>query len=341
MEEIKLNKLILHPEFYNTIEELRKVNVNSSKEPIQMDFDFSFDTFPPNGKLKLLTKKKQKLDFKNGEILFQSNKLLIGGYDESTWDFMSLEGSAFITSHSYVLVGKNDYIPINYLTNYFYTRSELISNNNNRLLIFTDDPKSDAKSQYATDRSNFLEKYTPENSILFVDGPMIGGQMNHITREMVECLNLKNISPIFFVKNSTSNLVTDNVPAFKGKYNSDMHWSSKELAEGEITNFFIYEDQINNKNSKIFFYFKPFIDTSPQRIELHLETYNFIKSKIMDILDLIYFLILVNGDKKNPQIRPIAIAEKYARETLKIIDYRKLLKTVGLIPTMNQERGFN
>lgn len=55
-------------------------------------------------------------------------------------------------------------------------------------------------------------------------------------------------------------------------------------------------------------------------------------------MDLVYYLLLVQGDLKNPQIRPIAIAEKYARKTLQLIDINKLTYGSGLIPTMNQDR---
>ena len=48
-----------------------------------------------------------------------------------------------------------------------------------------------------------------------------------------------------------------------------------------------------------------------------------------------------NGDKKNPQVRPIAIAEKFARQTRKFTNVQKLIKDSGLIPTMNEERGFS
>ena len=57
-----------------------------------------------------------------------------------------------------------------------------------------------------------------------------------------------------------------------------------------------------------------------------------------EIMDLIYYLLLVQGDLRNPQVRPIAIAEKYARETIHLVDINKLTRDSGLIPTMNQER---
>jgi hypothetical protein len=65
-----------------------------------------------------------------------------------------------------------------------------------------------------------------------------------------------------------------------------------------------------------------------------------IKDKFNDILDLVLYLLLVNGSKKNPQIRPIKIAEDYARSALQRNFCERLIKGSGLVPTMNQERGF-
>ena len=80
---------------------------------------------------------------------------------------------------------------------------------------------------------------------------------------------------------------------------------------------------------------------SPQRIEMHPITYAKNEDRMADLLNAISYLMIANGDKSNPQIRPIAIAEKFARETKKHVNIRKKLKSAGLVPTMNQERGFN
>ena len=55
-------------------------------------------------------------------------------------------------------------------------------------------------------------------------------------------------------------------------------------------------------------------------------------------MNMMYYYLLVQGDVKNPQIRPIAIAENYARETLKILDIGKIIKEIGITPTVNQVR---
>jgi hypothetical protein len=81
-------------------------------------------------------------------------------------------------------------------------------------------------------------------------------------------------------------------------------------------------------------------DLSPIRVEMHTETYKKYIQHIETILNMIYYLLLVQGDYRNPQVRPIAISEKYARAVLKYIDVHKLFKEMKFTPTMNQARGF-
>jgi hypothetical protein len=40
----------------------------------------------------------------------------------------------------------------------------------------------------------------------------------------------------------------------------------------------------------------------------------------------------------NPQVRSIAVAEAFARTTLKLVNFEQIMKELGIIPTMNQER---
>jgi len=53
---------------------------------------------------------------------------------------------------------------------------------------------------------------------------------------------------------------------------------------------------------------------------------------------VIYYLFLLHGDYKNPQIRPVAVAEKYAREVLGLINPYAFMKSTGITPTINQTR---
>jgi hypothetical protein len=57
-------------------------------------------------------------------------------------------------------------------------------------------------------------------------------------------------------------------------------------------------------------------------------------------MDIAYYFYLVQGETKNSQIRPIAIAEKFARESKKMYNLNKLMLESKLQPTMNQARGF-
>ena len=56
------------------------------------------------------------------------------------------------------------------------------------------------------------------------------------------------------------------------------------------------------------------------------------------IMELILYLLLVQGIKANPQLRPIAIAEAYARAVLKFIDINKYFEEAKITPTLNQIR---
>jgi hypothetical protein len=279
----------------------------------------------------------KQLDKKKGCSLAQ-NQYNISAYDESFNKYFSLAGSGLLTSHSLIVHGDSDYLSSNNLTFYFYTRSDEICNKS-EYIKKSEDTNLDSRRDYSKDRTDFIIETTPENCVLFIDGPLIGGVNNPDNIRMNEILLSKNVIPIFIVKNSNSNMVTDNIPSLKGKFNSDMHWAYTFQKAGTRTNFFKYEDIYNDEFSKIFCYLKTF-DISPQRIEFHPKTYEKYQDIMEDMMDMIYYLTLVQGDLKNPQLRSIAIAEKFARETLDLFDMGNLMRSLGLVPTMNQERGF-
>ncbi len=330
------NKLIIHPNFYKVISDLNKRNVIMPYQPLDDSYDFNQNVFPPNGKLSSTLKsiKKYKLNMHNGEK-FDDEELAILAYDESVMKYLALEGTAYFVSHSLVLL-RNEYIPINYITFSFYTKSSEIASKS-EVIKNTKNIEIENKKDYIQDRINFLLEHTPKNSILFIDGPLIGGDYYTYMIQSIKKFLEKNIITIFFVKNSSSNLVTDNIEELKNKYNSDLHWSHSFLKNGEYTNFFKYHDLVNPKNAKMFCYLKAG-EFSPLRVEVNLETYSKYKKLIFKILDFIYYMILVQGDKKNPQMRLIAIAEKYAREFIKMIPLEKILNSSLINPTMNQAR---
>jgi len=335
----RLNKLLFHPKFTDTIADINKLNVRLPKNPVNEEIDFQSHSFPPDGELvtNIEEIRAYPLDAHRGMETISNDRAIVA-YDESINRYSTLEGESFLTSHSLIVMGLDDYIPVNLITFYFYTRSKNIAEDSISIR-YSDSPEVQSKKDYINDKIDFLIKFVPEHSILLIDGPLIGGDYYVLMISAINRFLKKDIIPIFFVKNSTSNLVTDNLKEYKYKFNSDMHWAYKFLKVGERTNLFKYVDRKNKANAKIFCYIKAY-DLSPQRIEFHSETYRTYKSLISSILDLIYYLILVQGDTKNPQARPIAIAEKYARETLKLIDINKIIKKSNLVPTMNEGRGF-
>lgn len=331
------NKIIIHPSFEETIKELKELNIKLPKIGTAENWDFDLVPFPKDGNLvtNLEDIKPYKLDKVNGQDLIDS-KYPILAYDESIQNFMALEGISYFLSHAIVIHGKDDYIPSILISLRFYTRAKPIIKKSKNI-IESDNPTVDSKAAYAKERSKFILDTTPDNSIIFIDGPLIGGQINNITVKLNRDLLKKNVIPLFIVKNSSSNLVTQNINTLKGNYNSDMHWCFRALKPGERTNLFSYIDKYNPNNGKVFCYLKSF-NASPQRVELHIETYKKYPSLINSLMDLIYYLILVQGNLKNPQVRSIAIAEKFARTALKMFDLKILLKKIGLTPTINESR---
>lgn len=332
------NKLFFHPLFKDTIAEINRLNIQLPPNPSDLEMDFHLDTNPLNGELvsKVEDIKNYSLNKKKGEKFVQSKRTLCA-YDESINSYLGLEGTAYLTSHSLIAHYKEEYLPLNYLTFYFYTRAETYSKKSN-VIKYSTNIEVDSKKDYVNDRNEFIIKNTPSNSIIFIDGSLFGGDVNFQAFQLNEKLLEKNVIPLFFVKNSYSCMATDHIEELKGKYNSDLHWAYNFLHTGERTNLFKYTDQLNKKDySKLFFYIKAF-NTSPQRVEFHTRTFEKYRYEIPEIFDLIYYLLLVQGDLKNPQIRSISIAEKYARATLKLINVNQIMKKSGIIPTMNQER---
>ena len=339
-EKLNLNKLVLHPKFNDTINELNRLRIQLPEHPLQTDLDFHLYNFPDNGEIitNIEEIKSYTLNAKKGQKLSRG-EIIISAYDESINKFSSLEGEAVLISHSQVIHRTYDYIPSNYLTFYFYTRSKNYAQKS-RYIKYSKEPEIESKKDYAIDRTLFIENNTPNNAIMFIDWPLIGKQMSSYTIELNNNLLKKNVVPIFFIKNSSSDLVTSHIKEIKNEYNSDMHWAFNFLKVGQRTNFFKYVDKYNKQNGKIFCYLKTF-NVSPQRVEFHINTFKKYQDLLSDLMDLIYYLQLVQGDPKDPQLRTIKIAEKYARETLKLINLTSLMRRAGIVPTINQERfGF-
>lgn len=332
-----LNKIVLHKNYLQTIKEIHSFATPDPQQtiPVEQGIRLS-DLIIQNAQL-VPCEKMEKIrcvpaQLENG--IFK--KRYIAAYDESFMNFACLEGIAYFTCHAMVLLGDEAYAPICYLTANFYTRSKSL-NTKLKTIRVIENPEREFNKDYNIDKVEFLKENAPDGVILLIDGPIIGGDYYTYVTEAIDEFHKRDIIPIFFVKNSTSNLVTENIKDLAGKYNSDMHWAYNYLKPGERTSFFLYRDTYNTANSKVFSYLRAF-NVGPQRIEMHYTTYNRYKDILPGLLNMVFYLILVQGDQHNPQVRPVAVAEKYAREVLRMINVAKIMRASGLMPTMNQER---
>ena len=290
---------------------------------------------------------KYRLDPYNGEKAYKEDGTLISAYDESIAKYSALECKMLYVSHSLVTIYKDEYYPINFLAPMIVTASEKIfkklSEKNEHQVFLNTEKKwtvdQKANVEVAKQKREFLEKHIHEKTILLIDGPFIAGDGYATFKAIKKTLIDKNIFPVFIVKNSESDLITRSIKECRGQYNSDLHFVNDILKTGERTRFYKYTDTYKEDNTKVFCYIKFSDRSSPIRIEIPTEIYELNKFSVRKVLDLIYYLILVQGDQYNPQVRPIAVAEKYARETLRLIDFKKMMRASNLTPTINEERG--
>jgi hypothetical protein len=333
----EFTRLIVHEDFTSTLDSLRERKIHlgemgSNSYEAESDFDLEYGEYELEGITDLLAVSLNPI---NGEQLNKKIDLLLG-YDESILSFSSLEGVGVLTSHTLVKLGETDYLPSSLISFHFYTRSRKISEGKTPIKPIENISEAINKD-YSFERGKFIIDNVPNNSILFIDGPLIGKNLSYSTVQLSNQLLERNILAIFIVKNSSSNMVTNKIASLKGIYNSDLHWAFTHLKCGQRTNFFMYRDKIHHDFAKFFCYMKPF-EKSPQRIEIHPNVYEKFKDNIGDIMDLIYYYYLLNGTGKNQQMRLIAIAEKFARKTIALFDLKKILKYTGVTPTVNEER---
>jgi len=325
--------------YIETIEGLKKLKI---KLPDSTDFVVSgsvdLENWTEGRLLKIEEGNIFSLNPKIGMQISKNENVSILAYDESIISYSTLEGKVICTAHSLVYVRPDNYIPITYVTLRFYTRSKIIEELFGRKVIVSDNIERQINIDKILDEMQFIIENCIDNSIILIDGPLIAGDAYTTFISILDDFDEHNIMPIFFVKNSNSDLITDYLHEIYGSYNSDMHWASTILGCGQRTSFFEYTDKHNSKNSKIFCYIKVFNDTSPVRIEFSTKLFKKHIETIPSLMDLIYYMLLVQGKKSNLQIRPIAVAEMYARETIKLIDIKAELRKTKLTPTMNEER---
>ena len=252
-------------------ESFKKANIKKTDLEDSILEDTLISDFNPKGSLTVLEKdnkiQKYKLDLHKPKT---SRSIL--AYDESIQKFNMLQGNLIFTSHALVETELDDYDYSCQVTAYFATRAS--DYKDLEIAIISDTPEEEVKIRYLEDRFEFLTSNTPKNSILFVDGPLIGSQSSSKNVKLVIELMKGDIIPIFYVKNSYSSLVIDHLGGeIKKKYNTDLDFANRFLSNGERTSYFLYQDLVNKDNNKVFAYIKCY-NRVPQRFEMYYETYN-------------------------------------------------------------------
>ena len=271
----------------------------------------------------------------------QDNHLLeewnVYAYDESTQNYRALEGDLLFCSSSTIKIEDEKYAFDLTVLPYFLTSMRKFKEVQDDEIRFGENFAEERNMILINSKIDSILKCTEPHSIVLIDGPLIGGNASTYIVSMDDELRKKDCIPLYFVKNSDSRLVIKNNPELSKEFNSDFHWAVRQLKDGSRSPFFKYTDQHNKRNSKIFAYVKA-LTGFPQRIEMHSFTFEKYDYLIPSLMNLIAYFYVLQGDYFNPQVRPIAVAEKYAREGLRILNIPVLLGRLGFHPTTNQMR---
>lgn len=248
------------------------------------------------------------------------NKKLIGAYSKSIAIFNTLEGRLARVSHSLLYMNNGTYYPSNQLSSLFCTASSTVYNKI-KGSIFVENGGHIGTAiniEIAKQKGCFIVDNCFKNSILLIDEPLLAGDGLGYFYKTIKLLAEQNIISAFVVKNSCSTLIVENIPELNGYYNSDIHFASESLREGSRSLFYKYTDNKTPDMTKVFCYLKYSNRHNPFRIEFMSPTF-YKNREIVDlIMDMIYYLIHAQGSLVNPQVRLIAMAEKYAKETLRL-----------------------
>lgn len=330
-------KLLLHAGLQETLRALDKASVRLPHDPIQADFSLDSNRAPWEHPLfeRVELDSTIQLSAPRGREYLEA-ETFVGAYDESIRKFAALEGTAFLISHSIVVSDHLAYNPQCLLALHFYTRSKALSEVDNRLQ-YTENATRSSEQDYMRDKLWFMQQMVPDHSLLFLDGPLIAGDAYVQMIAAIPGMVSRGILPIFVVKNSESDLVIRNDPGLERRFNSDLHWANELLHPGERTSLFRYTDQHRPKNSKVFCYLKS-LPGVPLRLEMHPDSIAQDRSRANAALEAANYLAIVQGNRTNPQLRPIAVAETYAREFMRLVSLESLMDKIGVTPTVNETR---
>ena len=264
---------------------------------------------------------------------------LICAYSESSQIYDMISGRAISSAHTLVYIKDSEYVPISFVSLKYITHSKNVADRLGPGTIISDHVSRDTSISIAKDKMLLLDKYCVPNSLLFVDGPLIAGDDYTTFIKQIDRFCENNIVSVFFVSNSSSCMVVDNVESLLNQFNSDTHWANSILKPGQRTAFYSYTDQYNSRNSKAFCYIKPGNNSNIVRLELPLVIFNQFKNKIDSVLNLAYYMILVQGKMSAPQVRLISVARMYAKEILKTIDLKREIEKYRIQTMINNSGG--
>lgn len=257
-------------------------------------------------------------------------------YDESVQNYKALEGDLLFCSCSVIKMEDRYKFSLSVLP-YFLTSMKKYKNAQDEDIRFAENVAEERDMILINSKIDSILGSVEPHSIVLIDGPLVGGNASTYIVGMDEKLRKNDCIPLYFVKNSDSRLVIENDPRLSSEFNSDFHWAACGLKTGHRSPFFRYTDSYNSRNSKVFTYVKALAGFA-ERVEMHSLTYEKYSSLIPSLMNLVAYFYLVQGDYSNPQARPIAIAEKYAREGIRILNIPALLGRLGFRPTINQVR---
>jgi hypothetical protein len=333
MENDFKGRIIYSENYQSTIDSIKQINKSDSNNASVIKHNREFVDSSINSDICIIKGYEKNTKIKRENLIAPN---LLSAYDESILELNSLEGKVRCIAHSSVIQINNEYIPAGYVSLKFFTKSNLISAKATDLsdIIKSNDIAKSITDEYIKERKYFLSKAAPNDSLMFIDGPMFSGAATNGNFILINELLSKNCRPIFFVKNSESTIITERFD-FAKEYNSDLHWAYSNLEVGEVSPVFAYTIE---GRSKAMCFMKVFDKRSPVRIELPLKEFeeNWYND---DVFDQIFYQFLANGSANNMQPRIIQISEMYAREILKSTNLYKEIERMGLTKNMNEERG--
>lgn len=260
----------------------------------------------------------------------------IYAYDESLQNYRALEGDLLFFSAATIKIEDKYNFNLSVLP-YFLTCIHKFKESSGDDIRFTENVAEERNLIMVNSKTESILDSVEPHSIVLIDGPLIGGNASEYMENMDDELRKMDCIPLYFVKNSDSRLVIEANKDLSKHFNSDFHWSACKLRPGSRSAFFKYTDEHKSRNTKVFTYLKALFGF-PERVEMHTPSYKKYQALMPELMSLISYFYLLQGDRSNPQVRPIAIAEKYAREGIRVLNIPALLSKLGFKPTINQVR---